>query len=53
MQAVLDTQFWLATHVVCIALGYAVTFVAGLLGVIYILLGVLTPALSSEPVARP
>jgi cytochrome c-type biogenesis protein CcsB len=37
MQAVLDTQFWLATHVVCINLGYAPTFLAGLLGAIYIL----------------
>ena len=37
MQAVLDTQFWLATHVVCIALGYSTTFVAGLLGLLYIL----------------
>jgi ABC-type transport system involved in cytochrome c biogenesis permease subunit len=36
LQAVLDTQFWLATHVVCITLGYATTFVAGLLGVIYV-----------------
>ena len=33
----LDTQFWLATHVVCVTLGYATTFVAGLLGIIYIL----------------
>jgi ABC-type transport system involved in cytochrome c biogenesis permease subunit len=46
MQAVLDTQFWLATHVVCITLGYATTFFAGLLGVLYVVLGVLTPALS-------
>jgi ABC-type transport system involved in cytochrome c biogenesis permease subunit len=46
MQAVLDTQFWLATHVVCIALGYAVMFGAGLLGIIYILVGVFTPGLS-------
>jgi len=37
MQAVLDTQFWLATHVVIIALGYAATFMAGLLGIIYIM----------------
>ena len=37
LQAVLDTQFWLATHVVCITLGYATTFVAGVLGVIYLL----------------
>jgi ABC-type transport system involved in cytochrome c biogenesis permease subunit len=37
LQAVLDTQFWLATHVVCITLGYATTFVAGALGVVYLL----------------
>jgi ABC-type transport system involved in cytochrome c biogenesis permease subunit len=36
MQAVLDTQFWLSTHVVCITLGYSATFVAGLLGVVYL-----------------
>ncbi len=35
LQAVLDTQFWLATHVVCVTLGYATTFVAGLLGITY------------------
>jgi ABC-type transport system involved in cytochrome c biogenesis permease subunit len=46
LQAVLDTQFWLATHVVCITLGYATTFVAGLLGVMYIVAGVWSPALS-------
>jgi len=45
MQAVLDTQFWLATHVTCITFGYATTYVAGLLGAIYILGGVLTPSL--------
>jgi ABC-type transport system involved in cytochrome c biogenesis permease subunit len=38
LQAVLDTQFWLATHVVCITLGYATTFLAGGLGVLYVLL---------------
>jgi ABC-type transport system involved in cytochrome c biogenesis permease subunit len=48
LQAVLDTQFWLATHVTCITLGYATTFVAGLLGIIYILGGVLTPSLTKE-----
>ncbi|MFM8580484.1 MAG: cytochrome c biogenesis protein, partial [Planctomycetaceae bacterium] len=36
MQAVLDTQFWLATHVVCISLGYTATFVAGFLGLGYL-----------------
>jgi len=48
LQAVLDTQFWLATHVVCITLGYTATFVAGLLGIVYVLAGVTTPALSQK-----
>ena len=34
--AVLDTNYWLATHVVCITLGYAATFLAGVLGIVYI-----------------
>jgi ABC-type transport system involved in cytochrome c biogenesis permease subunit len=46
LQAVLDTQFWLATHVVVINLGYAATFLAGLLGVLYVLIGTATPALT-------
>jgi ABC-type transport system involved in cytochrome c biogenesis permease subunit len=48
LQAVLDTQFWLATHVVCITLGYSTTFLAGMLGVLYVLRGVCTPSLSAE-----
>lgn len=48
MVAVLDTTFWLATHVVCISLGYAATFVAGLLGAAYIIAGMLTPALQNK-----
>ncbi|MEZ5951366.1 MAG: cytochrome c biogenesis protein CcsA [Planctomycetaceae bacterium] len=39
LQAVLDTPFWLSTHVVCVTLGYAATYVAGLLGVIYVFRG--------------
>jgi ABC-type transport system involved in cytochrome c biogenesis permease subunit len=46
MIAVLDTQFWLATHVVCITLGYSTTFLAGMLGVFYILRGLCTPSLT-------
>ena len=42
MRAVLDTNFWLATHVVTVTLGYASTFVAGFLAIIYILRGVFT-----------
>ena len=29
LQAVLDTQFWLATHVVTVTMGYAATYLAG------------------------
>ena len=39
LQAVLDTQFWLATHVVSVALGYVATLVAGLLGIVYLVAG--------------
>src|SRR5437762_3747141 len=39
MRAVLDTNFWLATHVVVVTLGYASTFVAGLLAILYVALG--------------
>jgi ABC-type transport system involved in cytochrome c biogenesis permease subunit len=46
MRAVLDTNFWLATHVVVVTLGYASTFVAGLLAIAYILLGLCSPVLA-------
>ena len=48
MRAVLDTNFWLATHVVIVTLGYASTFVAGFLGLIYIIFGVFTPMLTRK-----
>jgi cytochrome c-type biogenesis protein CcsB len=48
MRAVLDTNFWLATHVVVVTLGYASTFVAGFLAIVYIVLGVFTPRLSER-----
>jgi ABC-type transport system involved in cytochrome c biogenesis permease subunit len=41
MQAVLDTNFWLGTHVVCITLGYAATLIAGLLGLITLVMGLI------------
>jgi ABC-type transport system involved in cytochrome c biogenesis permease subunit len=47
LQAVLDTQFWLATHVVCITLGYSTTFLAGAIGLIYVLWGVFTSQLNA------
>ncbi|MEX0741584.1 MAG: hypothetical protein WD079_02225, partial [Phycisphaeraceae bacterium] len=45
MQAVLDTNFWLATHVTTITLGYTAVFVAGFLAIIYVLRGVFTRSL--------
>jgi ABC-type transport system involved in cytochrome c biogenesis permease subunit len=48
MQAVLDTNFWLATHVTCVTLGYTATFVAGFLGIIYVIMGLVTTTLTPE-----
>ncbi len=48
LQAVLDTQFWLATHVTCITFGYMTTYVAGLLGIAYVFLGIATPLLNQK-----
>jgi ABC-type transport system involved in cytochrome c biogenesis permease subunit len=45
MRAVLDTNFWLATHVTMVTLGYVATYVAGFLGILFILLGLFTPVL--------
>jgi ABC-type transport system involved in cytochrome c biogenesis permease subunit len=45
MRAVLDTNFWLATHVVAVTVGYASTFVAGFLALIYIVRGLFTKTL--------
>jgi cytochrome c-type biogenesis protein CcsB len=58
LQAVLDTNFWLATHVVCVTLGYAATLVAGALGLVYVVAGVFTPYLNrnvtvGDPSAAP
>jgi ABC-type transport system involved in cytochrome c biogenesis permease subunit len=36
MRAVLDHNFWLATHVIIITIGYSATFLAGALAVLYI-----------------
>jgi len=48
MRAVLDSNFWLATHVVIITIGYSATFLAGFLAIIYVLMGVFTPWLDKE-----
>ncbi|HEX7517428.1 MAG TPA: cytochrome c biogenesis protein CcsA [Chthoniobacterales bacterium] len=48
LQAVLDTNIWLATHVVAITTGYAAMFLAGMLAIIYIVRGVFTRSLKKE-----
>ena len=48
LQAVLDTNFWLATHVTIVTLGYTATFVAGFLGAAYIFAGMFTNALRKD-----
>ena len=48
LQAVLDTNIWLATHVVVITLGYASTFLAGCLAAFYVIRGVLTRSLDAN-----
>ncbi|MEM9444815.1 MAG: cytochrome c biogenesis protein CcsA [Verrucomicrobiota bacterium] len=35
MRAVLDSNFWLATHVIVITLGYSATFIAGFMAIVY------------------
>ena len=42
--AVLDTQFWLSTHVMCISMGYAATLAAGLLGLAFLFGSILSSA---------
>jgi ABC-type transport system involved in cytochrome c biogenesis permease subunit len=51
MRAVLDSNFWLATHVVTIAVGYSATFLAGFLALIYVVRGVLTRSLDEATAA--
>jgi ABC-type transport system involved in cytochrome c biogenesis permease subunit len=50
MRAVLDSNFWLTTHVITITLGYSATFAAGFLAIVYVLRGLLTRGLG--PAAR-
>ena len=45
MRAVLDSNFWLATHVIIITIGYSATYLAGFLAIIYVFRGVFTRSL--------
>ncbi|MGE4169720.1 MAG: cytochrome c biogenesis protein [Candidatus Margulisiibacteriota bacterium] len=48
MQAVLDSNFWLSTHVVTVTIGYSATFLAGFLAIVYVLRGVFSKSLDAE-----
>ena len=47
MRAVLDSNFWLTVHVVTVTIGYVGAFLAGFLGLIYVLRGVFTRTLDT------
>ncbi|NRA28186.1 MAG: cytochrome c biogenesis protein CcsA [Opitutales bacterium] len=40
VRAVLDSNFWLATHVIVITFGYSAVFAAGFLGIFFIIKGI-------------
>ncbi|MCG8511684.1 MAG: cytochrome c biogenesis protein CcsA [Rhodospirillales bacterium] len=42
MQAVLDTNFWLSTHVITITIGYSAMFLAGFIGIVMVFIAVIT-----------
>lgn len=46
--AVLDTNFWLATHVPTITIGYAATFLSGFLGMLFVIRGFFTKSLNLQ-----
>ncbi|HEX4124641.1 MAG TPA: cytochrome c biogenesis protein CcsA [Tepidisphaeraceae bacterium] len=48
MRAVLDTNLWLATHVVCITLGYATTFLTGVFAIVFVIRGIFDPNFDAE-----
>ncbi len=47
LRAVLDTNIWLATHVVCVTIGYSATFLAGFLALVFILRGLFSASLDT------
>lgn len=48
MRAVLDSNFWLSTHVIIITLGYASTFLSGALAIVFVVLGLTTKLLDKK-----
>ncbi|WP_269526085.1 cytochrome c biogenesis protein [Coraliomargarita parva] len=48
MRAVLDSNFWLATHVIVITFGYSAMFFAGALAIAFVFLGLISRKFSKE-----
>lgn len=48
MRAVLDSNFWLATHVIVITIGYSAVFLAGGMAIFYIIRGVFTKGMDRK-----
>lgn len=48
VEAVLNTSFWLSTHVTLVTLGYTATYVAGALGLVYVLGAMFTNAFRGD-----
>jgi ABC-type transport system involved in cytochrome c biogenesis permease subunit len=48
MRAVLDSNFWLATHVIIITFGYSAIFLAGALGLLFTMLGIFSKRFDNE-----
>jgi ABC-type transport system involved in cytochrome c biogenesis permease subunit len=48
MRAVLDSNFWLATHVITISLGYSAVYLAGFLAILYFVLAIFTNRMNPE-----
>jgi len=52
MRAVLDSNFWLATHVTVITMGYSAMFLAGALGICFALSGLFSPRFNKDSARR-
>jgi ABC-type transport system involved in cytochrome c biogenesis permease subunit len=48
MRAVLDSNFWLATHVVTVTMGYSSTFLSGALAICFIVRGLFSKSVTEE-----
>ncbi len=53
VEAVLNTNFWLSSHVTLVTLGYSATAVAGTLGIVYLVVGLFTPWLKKKVESGP